>query len=203
MLLKTYQKIIDLFQANHGYLSFAVLQANGISPLQIGELEQSGELQKFSRGWYWCCTCGWEKPADYKYVEIGKANPRAVICMDSACYLNGIISREPELIAVATDRTDRKKMEMAFPIRRYYFQNAGFPDEIRVKETEFGSYRYYAPERTYCDCFRMQEKLPPELFAEVVGRYRKQKLHARVMEYAKELRAIRNVQRIEELPEEI
>lgn len=199
MLLKTYQKIIELFQANHGYLSFAMLQARGISPLQISELEYSGELQKFTRGWYWCRSCGWEKPKDYKYVEIGKANPRAVICMDSACYLNGIIRQEPEKIAVATDRTDRKKMELDFPIRRFYFQNAGIPGEIRVKDTEFGSYRFYSPERTYCDCFRMQDKLSPELLAEITAQYHKQQLKSRVMEYAKELRAIRNVERVDEM----
>ena len=68
---------------------------------------------------------------DYQYIEIAKVNPRAVICMDSAAWLAGMLEKEPETIAVATSRTDRKKMELEnFEIRRFYFQNAGLPGEI-------------------------------------------------------------------------
>ena len=38
---------------------------------------------------------------------------------------------EPATIAVATARTDRKKMDLEnFEIRRFYFQNADVPGEI-------------------------------------------------------------------------
>ena len=57
-------------------------------------------------------------------------NQNAVICMDSACYLQGLLSEEPEVISVATERTDRRKMEFSFPVKRYYLQNTGLEDEV-------------------------------------------------------------------------
>ena len=110
MLFKTYQKITTLFKEHHGYMSFADLRDHQVTVLQLAEMEEEGSLQRFARGWYWCQDCGYEKPEDYQYIEIAKVNPRAVICMDSAAWLAGMLKEEPATIAVATARTDRKKM---------------------------------------------------------------------------------------------
>ena len=84
MLLKTYDKIIDLFHDNHGYMSFEQLKEKGVTIAQIQELVDREILDKFARGWYWCNKCGYERPQDRKYIEIVKVNEKAVICMDSA-----------------------------------------------------------------------------------------------------------------------
>ena len=107
MLLRTYDRIIDLFQENQGYMKFELLKENGITVLQIRELVQNGTLECFSRGWYWCNSCGIEKSKESKYIEIGKVNPNAVICMESACYLQGLLEKEPQVVTVATERTDQ------------------------------------------------------------------------------------------------
>ena len=112
MLFKTYQKITTLFKQHHGYMSFSDLRDHQVTVLQLAEMEEEGSLERFARGWYWCKECGYEKPKDYQYIEIAKVNPRAVICMDSAAWLAGMLEKEPETIAVATSRTDRKKMEL-------------------------------------------------------------------------------------------
>lgn len=109
MLFKTYQKITTLFKEHHGYMSFADLRDHQVTVLQLAEMEEEGSLERFARGWYWCKDCGYEKPEDYQYIEIAKVNPRAVICMDSAAWLAGMLKEEPATIAVATARTDRKK----------------------------------------------------------------------------------------------
>ena len=153
MLFKTYQKITTLFKEHHGYMSFADLRDHQVTVLQLAEMEEEGSLERFARGWYWCKDCGYEKPEDYQYIEIAKVNPRAVICMDSAAWLAGMLKEEPATIAVATARTDRKKMDLEnFEIRRFYFQNADIPGEICEKKTEFGSYKYYSRPR-FCNCF--------------------------------------------------
>ena len=107
MLFKTYQKITTLFKQHHGYMSFSDLRDHQVTVLQLAEMEEEGSLERFARGWYWCKECGYEKPKDYQYIEIAKVNPRAVICMDSAAWLAGMLEKEPETIAVATSRTDR------------------------------------------------------------------------------------------------
>ena len=139
MLFKTYQKITTLFKEHHGYMSFADLRDHQVTVLQLAEMEEEGSLERFARGWYWCKDCGYEKPEDYQYIEIAKVNPRAVICMDSAAWLAGMLKEEPATIAVATARTDRKKMDLEnFEIRRFYFQNADVPGEICEKKTVHG-----------------------------------------------------------------
>lgn len=192
MLLRTYEKILDLFHENYGYMSFEQLKENGITVTQIQELSEKQVLDKFARGWYWCKICGVEKPADHKYIEIGKANSNAVICMDSACYLHGLLKTEPDVISVATERTDRKKMEFEFPVKRYYLQNAGREGEIEEVTTKYGSYKVYSVDRTMCDCIRMRKRLEDGVFAEIETEYNNRSRNLeRLKEYAKNLRALK------------
>ncbi|MCI5649177.1 MAG: hypothetical protein MR332_07070 [Fusicatenibacter sp.] len=195
MLLRTYQRIIAIFREHNGYMNFAELQSYRVTVLQLREMEAEGSVQRFARGWYWCRKCGIEKPKDHRYIEIAKVNPQAVICLESACYLAGILSREPEIIAVATERTDRKKMEFDFPIQRFYLQNTDLPGEICEVQTEFGSYRYYSPERTFCDCVRMKKRLKYAVYQEIMEACRAGACETeKITAYAKILRALRNVE---------
>ncbi len=148
-------------------MSFDDLRVADVSVLQMRELEEEGILERFTRGWYWCNACGLEKPADYKYIEIGKMNPKAIICYDSACYLNGLLDKEPAVVKVATARTDRKKMEIEFPIKRYFLTNIETEDNIITKETPFGSYRYYSADRALFDSKQALKKVEPELVADI------------------------------------
>ena len=192
MLLKTYDKIIELFHDNHGYMSFEQLKEEGVTIAQIQELADREILDKFARGWYWCNQRGYTRPKDRKYIEIGKVNEKAVICMDSAGYLQKLLKKEPEVISVATERTDRKKMEFAFPVNRYYFQNTGAEDEIELVNTEFGSYRVYSVDRTVCDCIRMKSRLSGNVLEEIEEAYKSQKRDInRLLAYAKSLRALK------------
>ena len=194
MLQKTYQRIVGTFKKHNGYMTFSDMLANGITVLQMRELEESGTLERFARGCYWCKDCGIEKPKNHKYVEIGIANPDAVICLESASFLNELSEEEPEVIHVATERTDRKKMEFAFDVQRYYFQNAGIKGEIKVEKTKFGTFKYYSKERTICDILRMKNKVSEETLEMAVNHYKTDdKLQESVKTYAKKLRAYRNV----------
>lgn len=67
-----YQRAIDCFHENHGYMSFGQLKDAGVTIGQIHELEAMGVLQKIARSWYWCRECGWEKPQDYKFEKVLK-----------------------------------------------------------------------------------------------------------------------------------
>ena len=194
MLLKTYDKIIDLFHDNHGYMSFEQLKEKGVTIAQIQELVDREILDKFARGWYWCNNCGFDTPKDRKYIEFGKVNEKAVVCMDSAGYLQKLLKEEPKVISVATERTDRKKMEFAFPVIRYYFQNTGAEDEIETVNTEFGSYRVYSVDRTVCDCIRMKSRLDERKLEEIEKAYKERNPDIdRLFVFAKGLRALKCV----------
>lgn len=143
-------------------MNFEQLRNADVTVVQMRELEEEGILHRFARGWYWCSACGFEKPADHKYIEIAKVDPEAVICLDSACFLNGLQVTEPEEIRVATARDDRKKMELEFPIRRYFLTYLEIGKYTNVRKTEFGSYRYFAMERALYDSLHAPAKLLPE-----------------------------------------
>lgn len=199
MLVKTYKNIISLFKQNNGYLSFSELKQRGITTLQLQEMERENVIERFARGWYWCKECGIEKPNDYKYIEIAKVYPKAVICMESACFLNGIIDIDPEIPTIATERTDRGKIDLIYPVKRYYFQKANIPGEIKEITTDFGSYRFYSEERTFCDCIRMKNKINNDIYVEILDAYRRHNAERDVIySYAKKLRALQNLKREEQ-----
>ena len=194
MLLKTYDRIMELFNGHRGYMNFSQLKNSHVTIKQIQELESRDVIDCFSRGWYWCSECGYERPADYKYIEIAKVNPHAVICLDSACFKHGILSREPETVAVATERTDRRKMNFSYPVRRYYLQNLGNEGEIESVITGFGDYRIYSLERTICDCVRLKDKIDKDIYIDIINNFHmKEDQKMRIYMYAKFLRAAKNM----------
>lgn len=197
MLLKTYDRILDLFHQHHGYMSFRQMKDLGVTELQIQELKRRGVLECYARGYYWCGCCGFEKPADYKYVECGHAFPNAVLCMDTAAWLHGLIKKEPETISLATTRDNRQKVSIYFPVHRYYFQNNGDEYEVKTISTEYGSYRVYGKERTICDCIRMERDLPDGLIDEMIRTMKPTESQVnRIMKYAKDFRAYRPVKAV-------
>lgn len=194
MLLKTYDRIVQLFRENRGYMSFERLKGEGVSVAQIRELVDKGVLERFARGCYWCSECGMDKPLHYRYIETALANDRSVICLDSALYLLGMIRREPEGISVATERTDRRKMELPYPVRRLYLQRAGLDGEIETVDVDGWQVKVYSMERTMCDCLRMQSRLEPGILEEAEETFRKRRGSVdRVMQYASRLRALKCV----------
>ena len=99
---------------------------------------------------------------------------------------------------MATERTDRKKMEFSFPVKRYYFKNTGIKGEIAEKKTGYGSYHYYAPERTFCDCIRLKNKLSEENYTQILEAFAGQRNHCkRIYDYADRLRCVKNIQDVE------
>lgn len=196
MLVRTYKNIISLFKQSHGYLSFSELKDEGVTTLQLQEMERENAVERFARGWYWCRECGIEKPKDYKYIEIAKVYPKSIVCMESACFLNGIIDMEPEIPTIATQRNDRGKINLIYPVKRYYFQNANLEGEIKEIVTNFGSYRFYSAERSLCDCVRMKNKISEEIYADIFEAYQRQTEKRDVIyAYAKKLRALQNLKR--------
>ncbi len=159
-------------------------------------MEEEGSLERFARGWYWCKTVVMENRKTINILKLRKVNPRAVICMDSAAWLAGMLEEGAGNHCGCQSRTDRKKMELEnFEIRRFYFQNAGLPARSVRKETEFGSYRYYAPKRTFCDCLRLNNKMPEEVKEEILTWCRKQNYpKEEILAFANKLRAVKNIE---------
>ena len=124
-----YDKVKHIADKYKGYIDTEDLMKEGLTNRQIGLLTAEGKLEKVAHGHYWIISPEFSKPEDYKAVEVARVNRKAVICADSACYYMGLIDKEPEILSIATRRSDRHKMKMNFEVSRHYFSEQAFEDE--------------------------------------------------------------------------
>lgn len=171
MLLSTYQKVIALFESGNGYRSASELKDSKITTVQIKELVNKGIIEHVSHGFYWLVDAKNGKPDNYKLIEACMVNPRSVICADSACYYHGLIDREPEVLSVATLKTDRSRMQLNFPVCRHYYSNLAFQQDREDIETPYGQIRVYGVERSVCDCIRFREDIGSEMLELIISNF--------------------------------
>ena len=190
MLLNTYEKVTKLFEEGNGYRSAAQLKEARVTTVQIKELVSKGIIERISHGHYWLIDEENGKPENYEMIEIGKVNPRAVICADSACYFHGLIEEKPRKLSVATLKTDRSKMQMNFPITRHYYSDLAFEQDLEEVKTEYGTFRVYTLERSVCDAIRFREDIGQKQVDTIVKNYMKQedKQLERMLAYADAMR---------------
>ena len=191
MLKDTYEKCRRLSGQYKGYIGTTDLLKEGLTNRQIAEFVSNGMLEKIYHGVYWFNCGDYEKPADYKAVEVGKSNSKAVICADSACFYQGLIDVEPPVVSIATRRSDRSKLVMNFPVTRHYYSDSNFQEQQTPVHTVFGDYMIYGVERSVCDCIRFRNDIDEDIFCLILDTYRKQEqTRDRLLQYAKKLRMV-------------
>lgn len=164
MRIATYYRLEDLYGKYGGYISTKELLSEGFSNRQITVLTDENYLEKVCHGCYWMLRCGHKKPDDYKCIEVCLSDPRAVIAMKSACYYQGLIDAEPDVLTVVTERSDRSVIKMKFPVERHYFSSSHFQYGIKRIETKFGEYNIYNIERSFYDMVRLKDETVIEVF---------------------------------------
>lgn len=189
MLLETYQKVIKLFQENNGYLKAGQLKNEGITTIQVKELVDKGIVEKISHGHYWLAQEN-KKPENYKLIEICRVNPKAVICADTALYFHGLIDVEPERISVATLKTDRSMMKVNYPVKRHYYSDLAFEEDIITVDTPYGPIRVYDIERSVCDCIRFRQDVGEKMLELIIDKFqaKSSKQMERLLNYADAMR---------------
>ena len=186
----TYEKISGLSRRYHGYMRTEQLLAEGITNRQIAVLRQEDILERITVGIYWVKCDDIKKPEDYKMIEVSLGNENAIICADSACFLQGLIYVEPKVLSIATRRSDRKQMSMNFQIARHFYSDASFEQDYHKVQTKFGAYKVYDIDRSVCDCIRFRNDIDQDIFELVIESYRKssQRQTDRLLEYAEKMR---------------
>ncbi len=171
MLLSTYQKVIALFESGNGYRNASELKDSKITTVQIKELVNKGIVEHVSHGFYWLVDEENGKPENYKFIEACMVNPRSVICADSACYYHGLIDKEPEVLSVATLKTDRSRMQLNFHVCRHYYSNLAFEQDMETVKTPYGEIRVYGIERSVCDCIRFRDDIGGEMLDLIISNF--------------------------------
>ncbi|MCI8578400.1 MAG: type IV toxin-antitoxin system AbiEi family antitoxin domain-containing protein [Lachnospiraceae bacterium] len=196
MLKDTYEKCRNLSTKYKGYIGTSDLLREGLTNRQIAEFVSNGMLEKVYHGVYWFSCAEYKKPSEYKAIEIGKSNSKAVVCADSACFYQGLIDVEPPVVSVATSRNDRSKLAMNFPISRHYYSDSNFKEQQQVVHTEFGDYIIYGVERSVCDCIRFKDDIDESIFCLILENYKKQEqTRDRLLQYARKLRMVNQLGR--------
>ena len=108
----TYDNFENLYKKYKGYIGTNELLEEGFSNRQIAALTEENYLEKVCHGYYWLAKSRNRKPSDYKCIEVCLSDPNAVVCMDSACYYQGVHEIETRCLSVATERTDRSRIKM-------------------------------------------------------------------------------------------
>ncbi len=186
MRTNTYGKLHNLYKSHRGYISTRGLADEGLTNRQIAVLTEEGYLERVCYGHYWMLRCGYEKPYDYKCIEACLSNPKAVISMKSACFYQGMLETEPEVLVVSTERTDRSAMKTNFPIERHFFSQNNFRLGLKNRKTEFGCYNIYDVERSICDILRLDDRdTNDNLLIEMIDfRKLKKSQYERLLKYA-------------------
>lgn len=181
----TYIKLESICKKYKGYVGTRKLLEEGFSNRQIAVLTREGYLEKICYGVYWLNGRGYDKPLDYKCIEVCLSAPGAVVCMDSAFYYQGVIEVEPDCLSVVTERTDRRVLNMNFPVKRHYFSKSNFEIGLKKIETEYGCYFIYNIERSVCDIMRLEARDIEEILSEV---YKNEYQKKRLLKYTELLR---------------
>lgn len=188
MLLRTFEKISELFEASYGYLTTGELKSEKITTVQINELVKSGHVERITHGVYWWVDKKNGKPENYKMIETAKANKNVIVCMESALYFYGITEDEPAALSVATSRTDRSAMKMNFNVSRHYFPENLFNKYYRTISTKYGDFKIYSPDRSLCDYIRINRGNPNNGIEKIISAYSSYdaKNISELMKYAEE-----------------
>lgn len=163
MRSNTYARLETVYNKYRGYIGTKELLEDGFTNRQIAFMTEEGYLEKVCHGYYWLAGKNEDKPSDYKCIEVCLSDPRAVICMNSALYYQGVIKVEPEYLSVATARTDRSLLSMNFLITRHYFSVSNYLMGVRKRETQYGCYNIYDIERSICDLLRLESDITIEI----------------------------------------
>ena len=189
ILKDVYQCIDD----NGGIAKKEQLIALGIDYRRILDFVENKEVIRIKNGYY---TYGIERFSEEALIS--KLFPDGLLCMESALYAYGYISRKPVGFHIAIDKnTSKSRFKLEYPkVIPYYTE----PEVLKIGVTtityEGNEFQIYDKDRLICDCLKYESKMNREDFKEALQSYIKdeEKDISALMEYARERKVVKRVQ---------
>lgn len=149
-------RILDLAQRQH-LLSAADLRARGWSPQLLIKLEQSGKLQRVTRGLY---SLPDRQFAEHQsLVEVCRRVPKAVVCLLSALQFHEIGTQLPFEVWIALPEATQTPALDNPVLRIARLRGPAYSEGVETI-TEHGSpIRVYSLAKTITDCFKFRHKI--------------------------------------------
>lgn len=189
ILKEIYQCIDD----NGGIAKKEQLAALGIDYRRVLDFVENNDVIRIKNGYY---TYGIERFSEEALVS--KLFPDGLLCMESALYAYGYISRKPVGFHIAIDKnTSKSRFKLDYPkVIPYYTE----PEVLKIGATtisyEGSDFQIYDKDRLICDCLKYESKMNREDFKEALQSYIKDedKDISALMEYARERKVVKRVQ---------
>ena len=189
ILKEVYQCIDD----NGGIAKKEQLAALGIDYRRILDFVENDEVIRIKNGYYTYCIERFSEEA-----LVSKLFPDGVLCMESALYAYGYISRKPVGFHVAIDKnTSKSRFKLDYPkVIPYYTEPEVLTIGVTTISYEGCDFQIYDKDRLICDCLKYESKMNREDFKEAVQAYIKDedKDISALMEYARERKVVKRVQ---------
>ena len=187
------QTVLDCIDDNGGIAKKEQLAQLGIDYRRILDFVENKDIIRIKNGYY---TYGVERFTEEALVS--KLFSDAVLCMESALYAYGYISRKPYGFHLAVDKnTSKSRFKMDYPkIIPYYTEPEVLTMGVSKIIYEAHEFQIYDKDRLICDCLKYESKLNREDFKEAIQSYIKdeEKDIAALMEYARERKVLKKVQ---------
>ena len=186
----------DIYQCideNGGIVKKDQLAELGIDYRRVLDFVESKDVIRIKNGYY---TYGIERFSEEELVA--KLFPDGVLCMESALFAYGYISRKPYGFHIAVDKnTSKSRFKMDYPkVIPYYTEPEVLTIGISKITYEGSEFQIYDKDRLICDCLKYEAKMNREDFKEALQSYIKDedKDISALMEYARERKVVKRVQ---------
>ena len=186
-------KIIKCIDDNGGIAKKEQISDLGIDYRRVLDFVESKEIIRIKNGYY---TYGVDRFSEEDLVA--KLFPDGLLCMESALYAYGYISRKPYGFTLAIDKnTSKSRFKLDYPkVIPYYTE----PESLKIGATKivYGGCEFgiYDKDRVICDCLKYESKMDRGDFKEALQAYIKDedKDISALMEYARERKVVKKVQ---------
>lgn len=190
---KILEKVIQCIDENGGIVKKEQLSNLGIDYRRILDFVDRKEIIRIKNGYY---TYGVDRFSEEELVA--KLFPDGLLCMESALYAYGYISRKPHGFTIAVDKnTSKSRFKLDYPkVIPYYTE----PESLKIGATTITyagcQFQIYDKERVICDCLKYESKMDRMDFKEAIQSYIKDedKDISALMEYARERKVVKKVQ---------
>lgn len=187
------EKVIQCIDKNGGIVKKEQLSDLGIDYRRILDFVEGKDIIRIKNGYY---TYGVDRFSEEELVA--KLFPDALLCMESALYAYGYISRKPFGFTLAVDKnTSKSRFKLDYPkVIPYYTEPESMKIGASTIEYAGCEFQIYDKERVICDCLKYESKMDRMDFKEAIQSYIKdeEKDISALMEYARERKVVKKVQ---------
>jgi predicted transcriptional regulator of viral defense system len=165
MALTQSERILEL--AHHQrLLSAADVRAQGWSPQLLIKLEQSGKLQRVTRGLY---SLPHSPMTEHQsLIEVCRRVPKAVICLLSALQFHEIGTQLPFEVWIALPEATQTPALDKPALRIARLRGEAYSEGIETLVVQGSAIRVYSVAKTITDCFKFRHKVGLDVALEAI-----------------------------------